>query len=51
MRRWGQGHRAEQLKAGKVSMPWQWCPRCGLVSLRNRATSLAMRKKCEADNA
>lgn len=30
-------------------LPWQWCPRCGLVWLRNEATMRAIRAGCEAD--
>lgn len=42
----GKGHRLEPL--GK-RCPWRWCPRCGLVVLRNEATRKALRKQCDAE--
>jgi hypothetical protein len=40
-----QGHRWSKLRC----IPWLYCPRCGLVWLRNQASERAARGHCEAD--
>lgn len=39
-------HILKRLMAGKRQMPWQWCPYCGLVALRNEPTAVALKQPC-----
>lgn len=43
------GHRWEKLKAGRrITLPLSFCPRCGLIWLKNEASYRAAKQACPA---
>ena len=43
-------HSFAPMKAGKKrTLPWLWCPRCGLMLLRNARTEWCRDKGCNYD--
>jgi hypothetical protein len=44
-------HTWKPMRAGKGrSLPWLWCPRCGLVRLRNARTEWCIDHGCNYDD-
>lgn len=44
----GRKVRGEHAFSGTIKrMPWKYCTRCGLMTLRNEATRRAMKAPCE----